>query len=204
MEYYCIIYKPFNVVSQFTSGEGKQTLKDYFDLPPDVYPLGRLDYDSEGLLILTNDKKINHELLNPTFEHTREYWVQVDGEITDEAIQDLQNGVDISVDGKLYRTKKCKANSFKNAPPVPARNPPIRFRKSIPTSWVKILLTEGRNRQVRKMTAAVGFPTLRLIRFRIEKCTIEGLLPGEMRMLTKGEMYHFLFPNRNDRHKTGS
>ena len=201
MEYYCIIYKPFNVVSQFTSGDGKQTLKDFFDVPTDVYPVGRLDYDSEGLLILTNDKKINHELLNPTFEHSREYWVQVDGAITDEALHDLQNGVDITVDGKLYRTKKCRANAFKIPPVVPDRNPPIRFRKSIPTSWIKMELTEGKNRQVRKMTAAVGFPTLRLIRFRIEKCTIEALQPGEMRILTRGEMYHFLFPNRNDFHK---
>jgi 23S rRNA pseudouridine2457 synthase len=192
------------VLSQFTSGEGKQTLKDFFDVPVDVYPVGRLDYDSEGLLILTNDKKINHELLNPAFEHTREYWVQVDGAITDEALHDLQNGVDITVDGKLHRTKKCKATGFKIAPTVPDRNPPIRFRKNIPTSWVKMILTEGKNRQVRKMTAAVGFPTLRLIRHRIEKCEIEGLQPGEMRILTRGEMYHFLFQNRNDIHKAGN
>lgn len=196
MEYYCIIYKPFNVLSQFTSGEGKQTLKDFFDVPADVYPVGRLDYDSEGLLILTNDKKLNHELLNPLFEHAREYWVQVDGEVTDEALHDLQHGVDITVDGKVYRTKKCKAMAFKKAPVVPDRNPPIRVRKSIPASWVKLILTEGKNRQVRKMTAAVGFPTLRLIRYGIEKCEIEGLQPGEMRILTRGEMYHFLFPNR--------
>lgn len=202
MEYYCLIYKPFNVLSQFTSGEGKQTLKDFFDVPTDVYPVGRLDYDSEGLLILTNDKKLNHELLNPLFEHSREYWVQVDGEITEQALHDLQHGVDITVDGKVYRTKKCKAISFKTAPVVPDRNPPIRVRKSIPTSWVKMILTEGKNRQVRKMTAAVGFPTLRLIRHRIEKCEIEGLQPGEMRILTRGEMYHFLFPNRNDMQKT--
>ncbi|MEO7769291.1 MAG: pseudouridine synthase, partial [Ferruginibacter sp.] len=202
MESYYIIYKPFNVLSQFTSGEGKQTLKEFFDLPVDVYPVGRLDYDSEGLLLLTNDKKMNHALLNPAFEHTREYWVQVDGQITDEALHDLKNGVDITVEGKLYRTKKCKADYFKIPPPVAARNPPIRVRKNIPTTWIKMILTEGKNRQVRKMTAAVGFPTLRLIRYRIEKCTIEGLHPGEMRILTKGEAYHFLFPNRNDFLKT--
>jgi 23S rRNA pseudouridine2457 synthase len=190
------------VLSQFTSAEGKRTLKDFFDPPVDVYPVGRLDYDSEGLLILTNDKKINHELLNPKFEHTREYWVQVENEITNGAIRDLQNGVDITVDGMLYRTKKCRAISFKTAPVVPDRNPPIRFRKNISDSWVKMVLTEGKNRQVRKMTAAVGFPTLRLIRYRIEKCTIEGLQPGEMRILTKGEIYHFLFPARNDMYKT--
>jgi 23S rRNA pseudouridine2457 synthase len=198
LEYYCIVYKPFNVLSQFTSGDGKQTLGDFFDVPTDVYSAGRLDYDSEGLLVLTNDKKLNHQLLNPAFAHEREYWVQVDGPITNEAIHDLQNGVDITVDGKIYRTKKCKATSFTIAPVVPDRNPPIRFRKNIPTSWIKLILTEGKNRQVRKMTAAVGFPTLRLIRHRIGKCTIEALQPGEMRILTSGEAYHFLFPGKND------
>lgn len=185
------------MLSQFTSGEGKATLKDFFEVPTDVYAVGRLDYDSEGLLILTNDKKLNHHLLNPLFAHEREYWAQVEGEINNQAINDLQNGVDITVDGKVYRTKKCKAIAFKTDPVVPDRNPPIRFRKNIATSWVKLLLTEGKNRQVRKMTAAVGFPTLRLIRYRIEKCNIEALQPGEMRLLTQGEAYHFLFPGRD-------
>lgn len=186
------------MLSQFTSGDGKQTLGDFFDVPRDVYPVGRLDYDSEGLLILTNDKKLNHQLLNPSFAHEREYWVQVDGDITATAIHDLQNGVDISVDGKIYRTKKCKAIRFNETPVVPERNPPIRFRKNIPATWIKLVIAEGKNRQVRKMTAAVGFPTLRLIRYRIERCTIEALQPGEMRMLTQGEAYHFLFPGKND------
>ena len=189
------------MLSQFTSGEGKQTLKDFFELPIDVYAVGRLDYDSEGLLILTNDKKLNHQLLNPSFAHEREYWVQVDGEITAEAIHDIKQGVDITVEGKIYRTKKCRATVFKTPPVVPDRNPPIRYRKNLPTSWIKLLLSEGKNRQVRKMTAAVGFPTLRLIRYRIEKCSIESLQPGEMRILTEGETYHFLFPARNDLHK---
>jgi 23S rRNA pseudouridine2457 synthase len=193
LEFYCIIYKPFNVLSQFTSQEGKQTLKDYFDVPKDVYPVGRLDYDSEGLLILTNDKKLNHALLNPAHEHIREYWVQVDGAITQKAINELQQGVIISVDGKKHTTKKCFVALFDEAPSVPERNPPIRFRKNIPTSWIKLTLTEGKNRQVRKMTAAVGFPTLRLIRHSIEKLTIEGLMPGEMRLLQKKEIYRLLF-----------
>ena len=189
------------MLSQFTSGEGKQTLKDFFEVPIDVYAVGRLDYDSEGLLILTNDKKLNHQLLNPSFAHEREYWVQVDGEITAEAIHDIEQGVDITIEGKIYRTKKCRATVFKTPPVVPDRNPPIRYRKNLPTSWIKLLLSEGKNRQVRKMTAAVGFPTLRLIRYRIEKCSIESLQPGEMRILTEGETYHFLFPARNDLHK---
>jgi 23S rRNA pseudouridine2457 synthase len=192
MNFYCAIYKPFNVLSQFTSQDGKQTLKDFFDVPADVYAVGRLDYDSEGLLILTNDKKLNHALLNPLHEHTREYWVQVDGLITNEAIQQLQQGVTVSIDGKKHCTKKCRAAVFTTAPQVPDRDPPVRFRKNIPTSWIKIQLTEGKNRQVRRMTAAVGFPTLRLIRHSIEKCTIQGLQPGEMRLFEEKEMYHLL------------
>jgi 23S rRNA pseudouridine2457 synthase len=198
LEYYGIIYKPFNVLSQFTSADEKQTLKDLFDVPKDVYPVGRLDFDSEGLLILTNDKKMNHQLLDPLFAHEREYWVQVDGAITNEAISQLQAGVDINVDGRIYRTKRCKASVFDTSPLVPPRNPPIRFRKSIPAPWIKLEITEGKNRQVRKMTAAVGFPTLRLIRYRIENCTIDELAPGEIRTLTKKEMYHSIFTHRND------
>ena len=197
MEFYAVIYKPFNVLSQFTSQEGKQTLKDFFDVPPDVYPVGRLDYDSEGLLILTNDKKLNHLLLNPTFAHAREYWVQADGAITNDAIYILQNGVKINVDGKMYHTKKTKTSIFTTVPPIPERDPPIRFRKNIPTSWIKLQLTEGKNRQVRKMTAAVGFPTLRLIRYSIEKCNIGGLQPGDMRVFGKNEMYHLLFKQKS-------
>jgi 23S rRNA pseudouridine2457 synthase len=192
MNFYCIIYKPFNVLSQFTSQDGKQTLKDFFDVPNDVYAVGRLDYDSEGLLVLTNDKRLNHALLNPLHEHEREYWVQVDGSITTEAIDKLKAGVSINIEGKQYHTKKCRASIFENAPVVPERNPPVRFRKNIPTSWIKIKLTEGKNRQVRKMTAAVGFPTLRLIRHRIEKCSLDRLMPGEMRIFTQKEIQHLL------------
>lgn len=192
MNKYFIIYKPFNVLSQFSSQEGRQTLKDHFDVPTDVYPIGRLDFDSEGLLILTNDKKLNHTLLNPAFTHEREYWVQVDGAITQQAIDQLQKGVDITVDGKKYRTQKCKAVAFENDPIVPVRNPPIRFRKSIPATWLKLIITEGKNRQVRKMTAAVGFPTLRLIRHRIGHISIEGLEPGEMRIVDQAEIHKLL------------
>ena len=181
------------MLSQFSSQEGKQTLKDFFDVPKDIYPVGRLDYDSEGLLILTNDKKLNNLLLNPAHKHKREYWVQIDGAVTKDALLSLQNGVTITVDGKWYQTSKCSAQAMNAEPKVPTRNPPIRFRKDIPTSWIKMILTEGKNRQVRKMTASVGFPTLRLIRHRIEKCTIEGLQPGEMSVLSEKEIYHLLF-----------
>ena len=193
MNFYCIVYKPFNVLSQFTSQDGKQTLKDFFDVPPDVYPVGRLDYDSEGLLVLTNDKKLNQQLLNPLNAHEREYWVQVDGAVTQQAITALQLGVSITVDGKAYRTKPAKVALIQQEPKVPERNPPIRVRKNIPTSWIKIKLTEGKNRQVRKMTAAVGFPTVRLIRYRIGQCNMEGVMPGDMIIYSQKEINHLLF-----------
>jgi 23S rRNA pseudouridine2457 synthase len=192
MHRYYIIYKPFQVLSQFTSQEGKQTLKDFFPVPNDVYAIGRLDFDSEGLLILTNDKQLNYHLLNPSFEHEREYLVQVDGEINEPAVVGLQSQVMINVDGKMYKTKKCFAEKLITAPEIPERNPPIRFRKNIPTSWVRMILTEGKNRQVRKMTAKVGFPTLRLIRWRIENISLNGLQPAEMRELEKTEIYRLL------------
>ncbi|NIM36431.1 MAG: pseudouridine synthase [Hydrotalea flava] len=180
---YFIIYKPFQVLSQFTATDDKKCLKDFFSVPDNVYPVGRLDFDSEGLLLLTNDSSINKKLLDPAFAHEREYWVQVDGAITPDAIFQLQNSVTIQVDGKKYQTLPCKAELFVTAPQVPDRFPPIRFRKNIPAPWIKIILKEGKNRQVRKMTAAVGFPTLRLIRYRIGHLTLGGLLPGEMRIL---------------------
>ncbi len=193
MNSYFVVYKPFNVLSQFTSSEGKQTLKDHFEVPTDAYPVGRLDYDSEGLLIITSDKSINGKLLDPTEGYEKEYWVQVEGDITAEAIILMRNGLDINIEGKIYRTKKCYAKKFEVEPKLPARNPPIRFRQQIPTSWISIIITEGKNRQVRKMTAKVGYPTLRLIRWRISKLDLQGLEPGEMRILNKGEMYNLLF-----------
>jgi 23S rRNA pseudouridine2457 synthase len=181
------------VLSQFTSQDGKPSLKDFFELPVDVYPVGRLDYDSEGLLIVTNDRQLNHRVLHPSFAHEREYWVQVDGDIDQAAIAELQKGVPISIDGKTYLTKKCEAKKFKTLPALPDRNPPIRYRKNIPTSWISLVLHEGKNRQVRKMTAKIGFPTLRLVRYRIATLTIDKLLPGEMISMSKETLYQKLF-----------
>ena len=185
---YFLIYKPFQVLSQFTSIEGKLCLKDILHVPNDVYPVGRLDYDSEGLLLLTNDTKLNHQLLHPSFEHKRTYWVQVDGAITQEAVNTLIKGVTINIDGKQYKTKPATVSILPDTIQVPDRNPPIRYRKSIPTSWAAIQLTEGKNRQVRKMFASVGFPVLRLIRAQIGKYTIDKMQPGEMRSLTEQEV----------------
>lgn len=193
MNHYFIIYKPYQVLSQFSASEGKQTLADFFDVPKDVYPVGRLDYDSEGLLLLTNDKTLNHRLLNPAFAHEREYWVQVDGNITQEAIEQLSKGVLINVDGKNYRTRPCMVAVFENDPLLPERNPPIRFRKEIPAPWIRMILTEGKNRQVRKMTAQAGFPTLRLIRYRMEKIALDDLQPGQMLRISKEVVYQKLF-----------
>ncbi|MEP6583740.1 MAG: pseudouridine synthase [Ginsengibacter sp.] len=192
MNKYFIVHKPFNVLSQFTSQEGKKTLKDIFDVPAEVYPIGRLDYDSEGLLILTDDKKLNQSLLNPVHAHEREYWAQVENIISIEAIERLKKGVTININGNAYATEPCKAEVLIHPPDVSERTPPIRSRKNIPASWLKIILKEGKNRQVRKMTAAVGFPTLRLIRYRIEKVTIDKLRPGEMKILSQTELYNLL------------
>ncbi len=190
---YFLIYKPFQVLSQFTSTEGKLCLKDILQVPTDVYPVGRLDYDSEGLLLITNDKSINQQLLNPLFAHQRTYWVQVDGAITKEALAQLSKGVIINVDGKAYKTKPAKLEQLTEAIQVPDRNPPIRFRKNIPTSWVSIQLTEGKNRQVRKMFAQVGFPVLRLIRAKLGKYTIQDMQPGDCISLTASEVQEGFF-----------
>jgi len=189
MQRYYIIYKPFQILSQFTSPDNKRSLKDLSQFPSDVYPVGRLDYDSEGLLILTNDASLNHFLLNPRFGHEREYWVQVEGRIDPSSIRTISTGVEISINGKNYRTKKCKAAILGSDLSIPDRNPPIRFRKNIPSSWISLVLTEGKNRQVRKMTAKIGFPTLRLIRHRVEGLNVDGMKPGEIKELTKEEIY---------------
>ncbi|HVZ97645.1 MAG TPA: pseudouridine synthase [Chitinophagaceae bacterium] len=189
---YYIIYKPYNVLSQFTSGDGKKTLKNFFSIPSDVYPVGRLDYDSEGLLILTDDHFLNHQLLHPVHEHEREYIVQVEGNISVNAVEELKKGVLINLKGKRYTTKKCFAEKIEQPPFVPERIPPVRFRKNVPDSWLRIILTEGKNRQVRKMAAKAGFPTLRLIRYRIEGVTLSHLQPGEMKSLSRPEIYNLL------------
>jgi 23S rRNA pseudouridine2457 synthase len=181
VHHYYIVYKPFQVLSQFSPQEGKPTLKDVAPVAADIYPIGRLDFDSEGLLILTNDRRLNHRLLDPAFAHEREYWVQVEGNIHPEALHRLENGITITIDNKPYATRPSKARLISPDPIVPDRHPPIRYRARVPTSWISLTLTEGKNRQVRKMTAQTGFPTLRLIRYRIANLSIDGLQPGEIR-----------------------
>ncbi len=176
-----LVYKPYGMLSQFTREVAEHTtLADLpFDFPSDVYAVGRLDHDSEGLLLLSNDKTLNNSLLNPKNAHEREYWVQVEGDITDAAIQQLQTGLIININGKQHKTLPAKVTKIAT-PQLPERNPPVRFRANIPTSWISIVLCEGKNRQVRRMTAAVNFPTLRLVRARILSHNIEGMQLGDV------------------------
>jgi 23S rRNA pseudouridine2457 synthase len=187
MKRYFAVYKPFGVLSQFTAPPGKFSLKDHFKVPPDVYPVGRLDEDSEGLLLLTNDAAFQHRMSTPAFKQPKEYWVQVEGSITAEAVAHLSQGVNIQIKGQSYRTLPCTCRSFPDAPLLPERIPPIRERKSIPVSWISLTIHEGKNRQVRRMTAAVGFPTLRLVRYRMGTITLDGMLPGDLREIAAKE-----------------
>lgn len=192
MHRYFIVYKPYGYLSQFTKEVPEHlTLADLGKFPKDVYPVGRLDKDSEGLLIITNDKSLNQALLNPKFQHKRTYLAQVEGVPTKEAIQSLRKGLEIKVDGKLYQTQPANARLLKEPPPLPERNPPIRYRKEIPDSWLEIELYEGKNHQVRKMCAKIGFPVLRLVRNKIEKLEIKELKPGDVQEV-KGEMLYRL------------
>jgi 23S rRNA pseudouridine2457 synthase len=190
MPRYFVIYKPFGILSQF-SGE-ENTLREVGDFPQEVYPVGRLDKDSEGLLLITDDKPLNHYLLNPKFGHRRTYLSQVEGEPTEKAILQLSKGVEINVDGKMYGTRPAEASICDTPPELPERDPPIRYRKNVPDTWIRLSLTEGKNRQVRKMTAAVGFPTLRLVRWSMENLNIQGYKVGEVREFTQEEIYHLL------------
>ncbi len=180
---YILVNKPFEVLTQFTDEAGRLTLKDYVPVP-NIYPVGRLDYDSEGLVLLTDDKALQHRLSDPKFKIEKTYWVQVDGIPTEEALEELRRGVLI----KNVKTAPAKARLLEEDPQVWERSKPIRFRKEIPTSWVEIKISQGMNRQVRRMTAAVGFPTLRLIRPAIGPLQLGELQPGEYRELTPDEV----------------
>lgn len=193
---YFLIYKPFGMMSQFSKEGDKLTLADLnFTFPKDIYPVGRLDADSEGLLLLSNDKALNQQFLHPKNAHQRTYWAQVEGIPTDEALSQLKKGVTIRVNKKDHHTLPAKASLLPN-PDVPPRTPPIRFRKSVPDSWIALTLTEGKNRQVRKMTAAVGHPTLRLIRYQMGEVTIGNLEPGGVIELSQHVIHKKLLGNR--------
>ncbi len=174
MKRYLMFNKPFQVLTQFTDESGRATLADFIDVPG-VYSAGRLDFDSEGLLVLTDDGNLIHNMMDPKFKTPKTYYVQVEGIPTDQNLEKMKSGL-ILKDGK---TKPCLVEVIDQPTWLWPRTPPIRERKLIPTTWLSITITEGKNRQVRRMTAAIGHPTLRLVRFSIGSLTVEDLKPGE-------------------------
>lgn len=188
--HYFFLYKPYGMLSQFTPDqEGQVTLADLdYTFSKDVYPVGRLDADSEGLLLLTDDKTLNAKLLNPKSHFPKTYWVQVEGAPEESDLDQLRRGVEIRIKKKRYGTRPAEVELLANEPELPPRNPPIRFRKSVPDCWLEITLTEGKNRQVRRMCAAVGFPVLRLVRagighYRLNEGKLINMHPGEVKRL---------------------
>ena len=175
-----MLNKPFDVLCQFTDDQGRPTLKDFVDVP-DVYPAGRLDRDSEGLLLLTNDGRLQARIADPRHKMAKTYWVHVEGEPADEQLVALRQGVQLK-DGL---TAPAQARVIPE-PELWPRHPPVRFRKSIPTTWLELTIREGRNRQVRRMTAAVGLPTLRLVRVQIGSWRLQDLPPGQWREIDLG------------------
>ncbi|MAU09219.1 MAG: pseudouridine synthase [Anaerolineaceae bacterium] len=175
-------WKPYQVLTKFTDEAGRATLADYIQVP-DVYAAGRLDYESEGLLLLTNDGQLNAQLTQPRYEHPRTYWAQVERIPDEAALQALCEGVEIK--GGLTRPAQAR---LIESPDLPERPVPIRFRKNVPDCWLELVLTEGRNRQVRRMTAAVGHPTLRLVRSAIGDIMLDGLQPGQFDVLTSQQI----------------
>ena len=175
--------KPYGVLSQFTSdSSGNRTLRD-FGFPPRVYPLGRLDADSEGLLFLSDEPGLNNKLLDPKNAHSRIYWAQVERIPTKEALAQLARGLTVAG----HKTLPCRAWLLDPQPQVPPRDPPIRFRKTVPDCWIALELIEGKNRQVRRMTAAIGHPTLRLIRVQIARFGLGDLTAGHWRIIEPTE-----------------
>ena len=175
--------KPYRVLSQFTGDVGRKTLADVYKFPENVYPVGRLDMDSEGLILLTDDRSLTEYILNPENRHEREYYAEVEGIPTEEELKRLESGV--IIEGKL--TLPAKAKKLDNIK-IEARETPIRFRKNVPDCWISLTVIEGRNRQVRKMTASIEHPTLRLIRVRIKNILLGDMKPGDVRILSSAEV----------------
>lgn len=189
---YFVVYKPYGVLSQFTAEEGKLGLGSLYKFPKTVYPVGRLDEDSEGLIILTNDKRLTTLVLSPKNEKAKTYWCLVEGKPDATALAKLEKGLVVTVKGELHRTKASKAKLLDPIPEIPERNPPVNYTKSSDHTWLELKITEGKNRQVRKMTAAVGHPTLRLIRVAIEDLKLVSFEPGAMQQLFPNKIYKLL------------
>ena len=179
-----LLNKPYRVLCQFRDPDGRPVLKDYVDTP-DVYPAGRLDFDSEGLLCLTNDGRLQAKISQPKSNISKRYWTQVEGIPNDAQLEELVRGVKLK-DGFV---KAVAATRIEPPDDIWERDPPIRFRADIPDSWIEITLSQGRNRQVRRMTAAVGLPTLRLIRYSVGPWALDGLAPGESRKISRADAW---------------
>jgi len=184
---YYILNKPYKVLSQFSDSGANKGLTHVCSCPKDVYPVGRLDLDSEGLLLLTNDKSLNEKLLHPKYQHKRTYWIEVEGQPKGSTLSTLQKGVIINLKGQLYNTLPCTVRSIQ--PQIPERSIPVNREKHRVTSWLEITLVEGKNRQVRKMLAQMGHPVLRLIRVAIEDITLGSLQPGQTIQLYRKVVY---------------
>lgn len=184
MPRYILFHKPYGVLSQFTPEEGSRALSE-FGLPKDVYPAGRLDKDSEGLLLLTDDGPLIEKLLNPRNEKPKTYWVLVERVPTEEELQKMRDGLKI----EDYQTRPCSVHILDPQPEIPPRDPPVRVRKTVQDIWLEMKIVEGKNRQVRKMTAAIGHPTLRLIRKKIANLELGSLKPGEWMEIPKSEIH---------------
>lgn len=181
---YIAFYKPYGILSQFTSENINETLS-VFNLPKEIYPVGRLDKDSEGLLILSNDGSFIDQLLNPKFDKEKTYWVQVENIPNEESLNKLRAGGIVIQD---YKTKPACVQILTPQPEIPERNPPVRMRKTIPTCWLEIKISEGKNRQVRRMTASINHPTLRLIRTQVGKFKLDTLRPGQWLEIKKSDI----------------
>jgi 23S rRNA pseudouridine2457 synthase len=179
-----LLNKPFRVLCQFRDSDGRPTLADFVDVP-DVYPAGRLDFDSEGLLLLTDDGRLQARISQPRSKIIKTYWAQVEGDASDGQLQNIRAGVKLK-DGMA---KALSASRIAEPANLWPRDPPVRYRANVPDCWIELTISEGRNRQVRRMTAAVGLPTLRLIRCSIGPCTLEGLRPGEFRLISNEEVW---------------
>lgn len=186
---YYLLHKPFGYLSQFTKEvPDHKVLSDLYQFPKDVYPVGRLDRDSEGLLLLTNDKRLNKDLLDPNANKSKTYWVQIEGVPEEQDLDTLRNGkLKIRVNKKDHKCKTAKVKFLGNTIEIADREPPIRERANIPTSWVQIILTEGKNRQIRKMFAKIGFPVLRLVRVGLGGLSLDSMQTGDIRELTRLE-----------------
>jgi 23S rRNA pseudouridine2457 synthase len=184
-----LLYKPYLILSQFTDEGNKKGLKSILDVEDDIYPIGRLDADSEGMLLLSNQKELTDKILNPKQKVSKTYWAQVEGAPSLQQLKLLEKGITINIKGKTFKTGPAKVSILKGEPKLPTRNPGVRFRKEVPTTWVELKISEGKNRQVRKMLAAINFPVLRLVRVAIGGLNLpDNFKSGQLKLLMTDDL----------------